>query len=410
MKLNKYFMLGLAGLAFAACSNDEIPETNMKGRAVVKLSLGTAETKSLGTSASGLTNKINDLSVYFYDASSKYVLYPENGTIEGTTTTFDNTKAIADAVKALQTADETTLTLNGIPSSATQIYIIANKPAGTENIGIKTLDDARASKILLRTQLKLDADNEAVVDKFSGENSTLTGLNDNIGDGTSQITVELKPVASRMEVCNLKAKPAPATYVGRKIKSFTVKGIFINAFYPWGILKEAISERTAIDQSNKAANYSKAAYKQIHYNSNGFNVTDYGFMCDEPATGTITYVAPEAGQATTADGYIYEANTNNGKWWGYQLLPGNISHFVIKLGVLYEGETQEEEGFLTIIAYHKADNSAVTTMERGYVYRIENLEFDVTNITQEPYQETKAINALIKVLKWQAVDMLPDFK
>ncbi len=34
MKLNKFFMLGLAGLAFAACSNDDEVTSAMDGDAV----------------------------------------------------------------------------------------------------------------------------------------------------------------------------------------------------------------------------------------------------------------------------------------------------------------------------------------------------------------------------------------
>ena len=61
MKLNKFFMLGLAGLAFTACSNEEEFDPNDSGKenkVLVNLTLGRASTKSLSESAANLYNNI----------------------------------------------------------------------------------------------------------------------------------------------------------------------------------------------------------------------------------------------------------------------------------------------------------------------------------------------------------------
>lgn len=54
MKLNKFFMLGLAGLAFAACSNDDEVTSAMDGDAVVRVNIVTAgSTRAVDTPVAG---------------------------------------------------------------------------------------------------------------------------------------------------------------------------------------------------------------------------------------------------------------------------------------------------------------------------------------------------------------------
>lgn len=56
MKLNRFFMLGLAGLAFTACSNeDELGNGNIEGTGMVEISIQSPATKSIQTGTTGNT-------------------------------------------------------------------------------------------------------------------------------------------------------------------------------------------------------------------------------------------------------------------------------------------------------------------------------------------------------------------
>lgn len=53
MKLNKFFMLGMVGLAFAACSNEEEVGNNLSGNGVVEVKIVAPSTKSLVDGTTG---------------------------------------------------------------------------------------------------------------------------------------------------------------------------------------------------------------------------------------------------------------------------------------------------------------------------------------------------------------------
>lgn len=98
------------------------------------------------------------------------------------------------------------------------------------------------------------------------------------------------------------------------------------------------------------------------------------------------------------------------KWWGYSVLKGYVPHLIIKLDVTYDGDSAPVERYLTIHQYKIAAGSTpLDTFERGNAYRIENLMFDATNLTEEPYEETKTVSATVSVSPWTGVDILPDF-
>ena len=144
MKFNKLFMLGLLGLTFVACSSDDndaqLPDKDSK--VYVSLSIGTAKSRSLGESAVGKYNTIENLKIMFYDGSEQYVSYA-----------WDDA-ARAKAIEDLKSdAHQTTITLEGVPASAQSIYIIANEMSNNP-IGTGTLSEARATKIFLKTNIR----------------------------------------------------------------------------------------------------------------------------------------------------------------------------------------------------------------------------------------------------------------
>ena len=418
MKLNKFFMLGLAGLAFTACSNEEdaVPGTGDKDKVMITLSLGKAETRSLGETAAGKYNTLTDMKVEFYNAQGVYVEVPEQ--VEGDDT-YSKSGAIEAAIEALKSGThQANLSIKGVPASATQIYIVANS---VSSIGTSSLNDARKSKIYLSDQQK---SNFTV---FSGEQSTLTGLG-TIDLTTNKASVKLKPVPSRIEMQNVTAMPLAnnETWGGSEIKSFKVKGFFINSFYPEGILDGTPLPSTAkrVDNGSIAANYTKAKYQAISYqyeNESAPSNKDFSFMCDEPTDDDLTYSEGDLTDDETSNDYIYKAvpkvSTNN---WGYQLLPGVPPHIVVKLNVTYvdnQGAETQADKYLTITKYKFQStvpdvgtaNEYVQEVLRGHVYTIKDINFDVKDLTDVPYEGTKTVEARVEVSAWVGVPVIPEF-
>lgn len=390
MGLNKFFMLGLAGLAFTACSNnDELPVTgNEEGKVFVNLSLGSAEARSLSTSAAGLVNDINDMKIYFYTSGGSYVDVDMSADSE-------NGKAVEAAVAALKGNKTTTVSLTGVPSSANRIYVVINNPQTP--INIESIAKVKASTVYLNQQVKKD------FVRFSGESSTLTGTNvlTNSGD-VSTVTVQVRPVPARMEIQNFIATEKPTEYLGSEIQSFEVAGVYMNAFYTSGNLDDSTPDGVKkVDNLSDPDNYSESAYTAIA------DLGDYSFMCDDFADGETEGAKSEvAGEIWKVTPTLADVVS---PYWGYQVLKGDVPHIVVKLNVMYEGDSAPETRFLTITGYHVADgNVDLEKVERGKVYRITDLKFNASDLTPTPYEKDKTVNATVEVLAWEPVEITPD--
>lgn len=408
MKLNKFFMLGLAGLSFIACSNEEEFDPNDSGKenkVLVNLTLGRASTKSLSESAANLYNNINNLDIVFYNAGGAYIEAPE--TVENDDS-YSKNKEFEKAKVALQNNQEATLTIKGVPVSAKYMYIVVNQPQ-EHAIGTSSLDDAKKSPIYLADQVTEVGEDY----KFSGINSTLTGLGE-IGptdaENIAEVSVELRPVPSRIEIADVRAIPLPTgeSWGGANIKSFIVAGFYINSFYTSGSLDPDSDDagRQRVDNASDANKYTMKSYAN----------DGYSYMCDEPTNGQMT-----SQSGADVSKVIWENITNDltvggaskPGWWGYQILQGEVPHIVVKLNVTFDDDTTAIK-FLTITKFKRLGDSGVDAgslqkVERGKVYRIENIDFDVTDLTDIPYEGTKTVSAEVQVLAWIPVPIAPDF-
>ncbi|MDE6217190.1 MAG: hypothetical protein K2G43_12420, partial [Bacteroides sp.] len=406
MKFNKYFMLGLAGLAFAACSNDE-DITNQKDgdKVLLKLSLGrTEQTRAVETSAAGLFNNVLDLKAYFFTSDSRRLEIDAESQAK-------NEAELAAAVATLNNAGTTervaTIALTGVPATATQIYVVAN-----ENTPIQTgnLDAARNTTIYLKGLVKRADEMEHV---FAQQNSLMTGLAGiaDGGDGAATANVQITPVSSRLEIQKLTAMKVEGADVVN-IEDFQLKGIYVNRFYSEGKL----------DPEKNAPAEDRATTREEHgsvtteYTAETYETDGFGFMCDE-------YTTPIGSTVSTTTGAICEVNcpTEN-KCWGYPVLAGkqngeqvdgvyDVANIVIELSVKMEGVAERRNKYLTIIGYKQADgqNTPVLTFARRNVYRINDLQFDINDLTDVPYEGTKSVTATVTVMPWIGVPVTPDF-
>lgn len=415
MKLNKFFMLGLTGLAFAACSNDdEIGNQGQKGdnTVVLSLSLGKTEmTRAAEISAAGLFNNLKTLDIQFYGADGRRIVVDRT---EEEQATYE--KSLEDAIEALADGTNTAegertkvtqVTLTGVPLTATQILVIANQ---NTPVNTNSLEAARASQIRLKGLIER-ADEECA---FNQQNSLMTGLA-GIGDadanGQAKASVEITPVSSRLEVQKVTAMKCE-TDGAVDINSFTLKGIYVNRFYTKGALdpNKNPEDRKKVDNGDTRTYYTREKYEAITANDE----TGFGFMCD--------VIDIEGTKSTTTNAIAEVACTDN-KYWGYPILARaentavdgvyDVPNLVVEVEIKYNhpetGSETSVSKYLTIVGYHTADNTPISTFLRRHVYRINDLQFDFEDLTDVPYQGTKSIEATVTVLPWIGVDVQPDF-
>ena len=407
MKFNKYFMLGLAGLAFAACSNDE-DITNQKDgdKVLLKLSLGrTEQTRAVETSAAGLFNNVLDLKAYFFTSDSRRLEIDAESQAK-------NEAELAAAVATLNNAGTTervaTIALTGVPATATQIYVVAN-----ENTPIQTgnLDAARNTTIYLKGLVKRADEMEHV---FAQQNSLMTGLAGiaDGGDGVATAKVQITPVSSRLEIQKLTAMKVEGNDVVN-IENFQLKGIYVNRFYSEGKLDPEKNAPAEDRMDYRIDHFSVTTdYTEENYTNKGFD-----FMCNDYTAVPIASVA----SATT--NAICEVNCpKENMCWGYPVLAGkqngeqvdgvyDVANIVIELSVKMEGVAERRNKYLTIIGYKQADanKTPVLTFARRNVYRINDLQFNINDLTDVPYEGTKSVTATVTVLPWIGVPVTPEF-
>lgn len=413
MKISKYFLMAAAAMSLFACSNDDEAGLDKKGEnlTMITLSLGKAGTRSLEETAGGKCNVVEKLEFHFYTADGRNldVAQPAKEEID---------KAIA-SLTSTQTAK---IAIEKVPLTARQLVVIANK---NDAINVGTLLSAEKSVVSLENMY----DNTAT--PFGQAKSVLTGkapVPAGSADGEVRVEVAIKPVSSRVEIGKFTAKKTADEV---NIKDFDVLGIYMNQFYNKGTIEpkynNTVEGRTKFAQGSTTTNYT-----YTNYNGNG-----WGFMCND-YTGGYGTPATVLSQSETGNGAVWEViPANSLHWWGYPVLAGDgtpiegfsndVAHIVIKLNVSFDkdltktesdGTTvtipagQKREKYLTVINYYTDANQTqkLEKFVRGDVYKIEDLTFDIKNLTDVPYEGTKSVSATVTVLAWNPVPVTPEIQ
>ncbi|WP_196033007.1 hypothetical protein [Phocaeicola massiliensis] len=125
---------------------------------------------------------------------------------------------------------------------------------------------------------------------------------------------------------------------------------------------------------------------------------------------------------------------NADKWWGYMCLQtrnlpsqdekGGPVHVIVKLHVKYADGTEAQK-LLTISKYrcsksvnltdyqdqtvHCEKGDLVSGFMRGHIYKVGDIRFKVSDLTDTPYEGTKTVTVTVTVNPWVGVDITPEF-
>lgn len=400
-------------MSLFACSNeDEVVNNKGENMALITLSLGKAGTRSLEGTAGNECNVVEKLSFHFFTADGRNLNVEQPAVDE-----------INKAITSLSSTHTATIAIEKVPLTARQLVVIANE---NDAINLGTLESAEKSVVTLTNMY------DATATPFGQAKSVLTGkagVPAGTAGGTVDVTVNIKPVSSRVEIDKFTAKKIADAEVN--IQDFDVLGIYMNQFYNVGTINpdynESAAGRTKFANGSTTTNYSYEKY----------NTAKWGFMCDDYTTG---YGDPATvlSQANTTDGAVWEVvPANDSHCWGYPVLAGDgkpiegfsndVAHIVIKLNVSFDKDltkTDENgqevtipagvkrEKYLTVVNYFTDANQTqkLPKFVRGEVYRINNLVFDIDDLTEVPYEGTKTASVTVNVLAWKPVPVTPEIQ
>lgn len=398
MRLNKYFMLGLAGLAFAACSNDEDVNLNTLGDRVVKMSISReVVTRAVDAPVNaGFVNSVADATIYFVAGG---------GNVVGTRLLTN------EEITALNSAGnhKTEVTCTKVDASAVRAYVVANTTINNVTLNAAstaTLDASTANLTQQNTKrtaaddgIASDATNTAQYTTLRGlstsDFSKTTKTNENVDpkEVIYEGSVTLAPIVCRLEINGIQSTTiaTDAEEAGADdVVAFTVEGIYINNFYTAGTLGGTETDRQ--DFGSDESKYTNANYQTWSY------ATDYLNQAATAVSGSSTdYAVTVAANMT----------------WARQLFAGEVPHIVVKLtGVKYGSDDASAHGvikYLTITSYKDSDKAPLEKVAAGKVYKISEIVFNGNDLTDIPYQTTKTIEATVEIAAWTAENITPEF-
>lgn len=330
---------------------------------------------------------------------------------------------IADLANTTSTAGGKTVTITGVPNTATSLYFMANIRT-TAGAGFPIVDGATSADARLRLD-KLQADVKHV--PMSGLSTTFAPA----GATVVTASVALTPIVARLELgqitCqNQNGVGQPA--VSSDITGYKLSGVFINNVRQSVLLNGTpYLTGTPIDIKNQAgwgtgwASYFAPGNSIFPYFAGGSPVAPGDWVpnafvnyCTPTGNPAMTFYPDETHGATSTDPGLPIK-----KAWAYQVCPSttvqpntpaDVPHLILKLtDVSYQtSELGEPIQYITVTKY-KDGSGPITEFKRGHVYRIENLIFTHNEATDEPYQQNITVTATVTVVPWEVNPITPDW-
>jgi hypothetical protein len=257
---------------------------------------------------------------------------------------------------------------------------------------------SRFSPVKVDTQMSSDGTKPVQNVTLYGDTSQNGGsfIASTTTQGLYEAVINLEAISSRLEIGKVTAA-ASSTNISR-VKSFTLGGIYINNTYT----------EMAVDYSSPAG-LIPTTLSPDRYTGSSYAGLNAASLLDEAAsfvkaTDNITY------------------SPNGGEVWGYNVLAPQQSvsdapHIIVKLSdvVVINADGSEDtasysgERWLTIRNLYGPGGAKITKLDNGYVYRIKELVFNESNLTDIPEKGTIDVKVTVTPIAWVSVDVTYDF-
>lgn len=407
----------MASSLFACDNNQDITDTeDVNGQNSVTLTVKQApQTRSISDQKGDPEYAvIGSGKLFFIDASGNSIYQRELTATE-----------ISALANTSSTPGNKTVTITGIPNTATTLYFMANIRTTAAPSYPMVSGTTKADARLRIDQLQADATHVPM----SGLSTTFA-----VASGINQYTasVTLTPIVARVELgqvtCqNQNGAGQPA--VTADITAYKLSGVFMN-----NVRESVLLDGTPylvgapIDIKNQSGWATNWATYFMSFNTN-FPYYVGGSPAgpaDWTANAMVNYCTP------TAAGLTFYPDPTNGstntdpavtpkKAWAYQVCPSttvpvgspaDVPHMILKLTeVTYnDNPLGLKTLYVTVTKYKDSSNDPVLEFKRGNVYRIENLVFTHNEATNQPYEKNITVTATVSVAPWIINTINPDWE
>lgn len=361
MKLNKFFMLGMVGLAFAACSNEEEVNGSIEGTGMVEISIQSPATKFVQTGT-----------------TSNTVIVGGTITVE---VTHNGNQTMTKTITRDQTdADATT-------EYTVKFYNVINptKVVAYCNDGKKVYEDEDIA--ITDSRLQSEPQSIPAYAEATLSAADINGEMENTEDGkvyqryTKELTLQI-PVA-RLELKGVKHVDEDGSC---KFATLTINGVYLNNIYATKDATAATdtyswNESSIKDQGNFPILYDV--------------VGDFGTGKDFK-TGTA--FPEETGKAFA---YNFFAGTD-------KELPELKIYF--NTATASSADDPVTQPRYAIVKSYKKDNQSITGFTPGTIYRITNVELDDEYIGPNESGETVyGVEVTVEEATWSVMDITADW-
>lgn len=264
-----------------------------------------------------------------------------------------------------------------VSGEVAKVYIIGNMPDDVTETTVRsktTLTELKKIAVPLTGQSKIDA----VTMDGIGALSTVGG------DVTQkEVSVELSPLCSRIEIAKMTATGA--------VTDYKLRDIYVSHFY----------SEMALNEDNDPTKQILLALPDLTA------YTTYALMCDRSDVTTD----PDAVLAVTTSKIAAAANGV----WGYQFFPGKDAdrvspRVVVKLtDIVSSIGTYANPQYLNIRGFKTSSdpNAVPMGLARGQVYKIENLQFKESDLSDVPNPADISLTVKVSVKPWTVTVVYP---
>lgn len=395
MKLNtKILVVALAAIGLLSCSkNNDDPKYNGEVDVTVKIE-SVVSRAVVDPTEDEYQTKIKEAYAYVVDA---------NGTV----------MASGKFTEGELTSGKT---FAGLTSNVKDVFVIANWPSSYES----TLTSIGKGSVLNGITLSMadlepeydddDTDDPDDIDTHGVKYATLYNVSSttakaNVGEDNETWTIEatLAPVVTRFEIGQVSGTAEISVEQGySNIISYTLSGIYMNNVYP----SVKLGAKTVLTHTG------------------------------DKLTGTFdqTTVFPLTRPSWSFDSYddefeedrTYSPIDESAELWAYHVAPidasvaankDDVPQIILHLTDVYFGETEagKYKSDLTNLYVpvngfkNKATNTTIKEFNRGEVYKIEDLEFNMTHVKPDVDPSDITVIAKVKVQGWKVNTVLPEF-
>lgn len=391
--------VALAGLMMASCAKDNGNEGNGTPSTESKVKIQVVYNHSNGGTRADANKIAHETDL---DFTVGHIFFAESNGLINTHVGIDNSAGSVQVSKADLIGGEAVI--EGISTNATKCYIVMTDAAAQIGSTTGITGNLKGSNISVVKAYAIEvgninnADGDVANVPLYGEGDVAADVDQTAGgkDYTSSVEVEINALASRLQVGKISAKvytyPVGSVNAGETvtIDAFTVEGIYINNFYEE--MTVGSTAGTVIDGGDDATAYTTAGSTDYSSGGVGEKLTDQLAI---PASNTPLAVVPATKQV-----------------WAYNLFPGaSVPAVVIKLSeVKFTDSTNSTQTtvtnqFLTVKSFKYAPGHAdagddVAAFVANNIYTLSDIQFDYTDLTSVPYEETMTTLVTVDMMKW----------